>query len=107
MIEGWTSENLKIDKFIKDTIYDARKEDNPIFLEWIPFNRFIDIKQIGKGAFSKVYSAIWIDGKSRYSKQNDGNWVKSDSGPMKVALKMIDDSQNISERYLSEVYFNI
>ncbi|RGB27749.1 hypothetical protein C1646_377941 [Rhizophagus diaphanus] len=72
MIEGWTSGNLSIDKFINDSIYNARQSSNSKFLEWVSFNRFTDINQIGKDGFAKVYSAIWIDGKSKYEKLNDG-----------------------------------
>src|ERR1700729_4063578 len=59
MIEGWTSGNNDIDKFIKDTIYDARNSEDVFneFVEWVPFDRFEDIKQIGVGGFAKVYSA--------------------------------------------------
>ncbi|GBC02098.1 hypothetical protein RclHR1_04450006 [Rhizophagus clarus] len=93
IIEGWTSENHDVDKFIKSTIYNARycynndyssnnrynvNDDSdshsdtfdyfgcPIFLEWVPFNKFENIKQTGEGGFSKVYSALWIDGKAQY-----------------------------------------
>src|ERR1044072_6710486 len=62
MIEGWTSGNPDIDKFIKDTIYNKKYnilDDNYLFLEWVPFDRFEDIKQIGEGGFAKVYSATW------------------------------------------------
>ena len=52
IIEGWTSGNPDIDKLIKDTMYNARKGGN--FLEWVPFDRFTDIKQIGEGGFAKV-----------------------------------------------------
>src|SRR5438128_1039131 len=69
MIEGWSSGNPDIDKFIKDTIYDA-KQDYSRFLEWVPFDRFEDIKQIGEGGFAKVYSATWIDGQANYEKQD-------------------------------------
>ena len=48
IIEGWTSGNHDIDKFIKDVIYDEREIDNK-FVEWVPFDRFEDIKQIGEG----------------------------------------------------------
>src|ERR1051325_837552 len=102
MIEEWTSGNPDIDKFIKDTIYNAR--ECGIFLEWVPFDRFTDIKQIGEGGFSKVYSATWIDGESTY-KLDDGSWKKSDPKPMTVALKRLNGSQNMSEVYLNEVYF--
>ena len=58
LIEGWTSGNAEIDHFIKDTIYNANYDDYyPLFLEWVPFDRFEDIKQIGEGGFAKVYSA--------------------------------------------------
>ncbi|RIA79947.1 hypothetical protein C1645_839574, partial [Glomus cerebriforme] len=49
IIEGWTSENHNIDEFIKDTIYNAKLHGYcPLFLEWVPFDRFKDIKQIGE-----------------------------------------------------------
>src|SRR5437016_1205023 len=50
MIEGWTSGNNNIDKFIKDTIYDARDSvyaNSDKFLEWVPFDRFENRNQIG------------------------------------------------------------
>ncbi|EXX61550.1 kinase-like domain-containing protein [Rhizophagus irregularis DAOM 181602=DAOM 197198] len=104
MIEGWTSENSKVDKFIKDSIYNARSIDgNPIFLEWVLYNRFVDIKLISEGGFSKVYSATWLDGKSEYEELNNGSWKKLDSKPMKVALKKLNGSQNISDKYLNEL----
>src|SRR5947209_3404593 len=67
VIEGWTSGNSEIDNFIKDTIYNTRGH-----LEWVPFDRFEDIKQIGEGGFAKVYSAKWIDGEAIYEKQDNG-----------------------------------
>ncbi|RIA90137.1 hypothetical protein C1645_823771, partial [Glomus cerebriforme] len=75
-IEGWTSENHDIDEFIKDTIYNATTTYSygkyPLFLEWVPLDRFKDIKQIGEGGFAKVYSATWIDGNALYDRQDDG-----------------------------------
>ena len=76
MIEGWTSGNNDFDKFIKDTIYDAGEDEYGKFLEWVPFDRFEDINQIGVGGFAKVYSTTWIDGKAEYFEQNDGRWKK-------------------------------
>src|ERR1051326_1611508 len=75
IIEGWTSGNSEIDNFIKDTIYNAEGYYYvcPKFLEWVPFDRFEDIKQIGEGGFAKVYSAKWIDGQATYTKR-DGSW---------------------------------
>ena len=99
MIEGWTSGNDDIDKFIKDTIYGARNGSR--FLEWVPFDRFEDINQIGVGGFAKVYSATWIDGKAEYYKH--GSWKKRKPEPTKVALKRLNGSQNMSAEYLNEV----
>src|SRR6266542_2365120 len=52
IMEGWASGNNDIDKFIKDTIYDARHDTKNTFLEWVPFERFKDIEQIGEGGFA-------------------------------------------------------
>src|ERR1700722_18438653 len=108
IIEGWTSENTEIDEFIKDTIYNAKMDiydRYPLFLEWVPFDRFEDIKQIGEGGFAKVYSATWIDGRAKYDEQDDGCWKKRESEPIKVALKRLNGSQNMSAEYLNEVCF--
>jgi hypothetical protein len=104
IIEGWTSGNDDFDNFIKDTIYNPVNDGiYPKFLEWVPFDRFEDIKQIGEGGFAKVYSATWIDGKAKYFKQNDGNWIKREPKSIKVALKRLNGSYNMSADYLSEV----
>ncbi|CAB4484451.1 unnamed protein product [Rhizophagus irregularis] len=83
-IEGWTSGNNDVDKFIKDTIYDARNTYKES-LKWVPFGRFKDVKQIGVGGFAKVYSATWID------------------HGIKVALKRLNGSENMSAVYLNEL----
>ena len=52
-----------------------------------------------------MYSATWIDGQANYEKQDDGIWKKSVPKPIKVALKRLNGSQNMSAEYLNEVYF--
>ena len=104
IIEGWTSENPSIDKFINDTIYNAGYFNiHGEFLEWVPFDRFTDIKQIGESGFAKVYSATWRDGKAKYE-YSYPSWKKLDSEPIKVALKRLNESQNTSEEHLNKVY---
>jgi hypothetical protein len=108
LLPGWTSGNSEIDNFMKDTIYNVKYNDYgvykcPLFLEWVPFDRFEDIKQIGEGGFAKVYSAKWIDGQSIYDKQDDGSWKKRQPEPINVALKRLNGSQNMSAEYLNEV----
>ncbi|UZO01165.1 uncharacterized protein OCT59_012269 [Rhizophagus irregularis] len=107
IIEGWTSSgNDDIDNLIKDSIYNAirhRYPGCPSFLEWVPFDRFKDMKQIGEGGFAKVYSATWIDGDAKYIKQGDGNWIKREPESIQVALKKLNGSQNMSADYLNEL----
>ena len=106
LIEGWSSGNSEIDKFIKDTIYNPgydHYDGYPLFLQWVPFDRFEDIKSIGEGGFAKVYSAKWIDGPAKY-RWDDGIWKKLDSKPTNVALKRLNGSQNMTSEYLNEVF---
>jgi hypothetical protein len=108
IIEGWTCGNGDIDKFIKNTIYDVRNAShsyNTTFLEWVPFNRFKDVERIGEGGFAAVYSATWIDGKTKYEKNHDGSWARIEPQPIKVALKRLNGSQDMSVEYLNEVCF--
>ncbi|RGB31427.1 hypothetical protein C1646_764117 [Rhizophagus diaphanus] len=63
--ENWTSGNDDIDKLIQDTQLLVHNNNHDVFkivLEWIPYDRFYDIKYIAKGGFGKVYRANWIDG---------------------------------------------
>ena len=64
-----------IDKLIKDTIYEAKNQQYSKFLEWVPFERFTDIKQIGESGFSKVYYTTWMYVKL-YFEQDVGSWKK-------------------------------
>ena len=53
---------------------------NDIIFEWIPYNQFSDIKEIGIGGFATVYSAIWKDGPLKYDEDNyeytvQENWI--------------------------------
>ncbi|RHZ83964.1 hypothetical protein Glove_86g77 [Diversispora epigaea] len=57
---NWTSGNDKIDKLIQDTQLNA--DGNWEVIEWIPYHRFKDVKQIGKGGFGTIHYARWIDG---------------------------------------------
>jgi hypothetical protein len=67
--------------------------DNDITFEWIPYNHFCNIEEIGKGGFAKVYSATWIVCRKKY----DIAQIR------KVALKCLYKSQNITSKFLNEV----
>ncbi|RGB41437.1 kinase-like domain-containing protein [Rhizophagus diaphanus] len=79
--EGKTTGNVKMDNFIlerqKQTLHCY---DN---LEWIPYNKFDNIKLIGEGGFSKIYSATWLEGPPKYDKK------KARTGSIEVAFKKL------------------
>ena len=59
--KNWTSGNDDIDKFIQHAQLSANNRLE--VLEWIPYDRFYDIKFIAKGGFGNVYKAIRNDGR--------------------------------------------
>src|SRR5437016_2546512 len=60
--KNFTSGNEKIDNFIQEMQLKIDEYSDIIF-EWIPYNQFNKIKEIGKGA-------IWKDGPLYYSNYN-------------------------------------
>jgi serine/threonine protein kinase len=94
---NWTSENEKVDNLIQEMQLKIHDSSDIVF-EWIPFNQFNNIEKIGRGGFATVYSAIWKDGPLNYYK-ND--WIRDSN--KKVALKCLENSQNISDEFLNEV----
>jgi len=103
---NWTSGNEKIDNFIQEMQLKINQYDDIIF-EWIPYNQFSDIKEIGRGGFATVYSAIWKDGPLNYGYDKCEYTRKSYSANYKVALKCLHNSQNITSEFLNEVLISI
>uniref|UniRef100_U9TZ46 Protein kinase domain-containing protein n=1 Tax=Rhizophagus irregularis (strain DAOM 181602 / DAOM 197198 / MUCL 43194) TaxID=747089 RepID=U9TZ46_RHIID len=94
---NWTSDNKQIDRLIQ--VMQLKINDvKDIIFEWIPYNQFSDIKEIGKGGFARVYSAKWKDGPLYWNKKK----YTRDSNKT-VALKCLNNSQNISNKFLNEV----
>ena len=97
---NWTSEDPKIDNFIRHTQLNANESMD--YLEWIEFNQFDLIEFTNKqGAFSTVYSAVWMEG-PRWNLDEEAD-VWSRNGPIKVTLKRLNDSQNMSQEFLDQV----
>ncbi|RHZ83949.1 hypothetical protein Glove_86g88 [Diversispora epigaea] len=86
---NWTSGNDKIDKFIQDAQLNANY--NGDVLEWIPYYRFNDVKEIGRGGFGTIHYARWIDGS--IEKRDIEN---KDVG-VEVALKKFDNFVNFND----------
>jgi len=97
---NWTSGNKFIDRFIQDAQLNASRES--LVLEWIPYNRFENIKYFAKGGFGTVYRAIWLDGHIKEWSNDKRKWVRYDY-EWSVALKSINNSSNLNEEFLNEV----
>src|SRR4051812_2689890 len=82
---NWTSGNEKIDEHIQEMQLKIDSQWNIVF-EWIPYNQFSDIKEIGRGGFATVYSAIWKDGRLIYDQDSKEYTRRSN---YKVALKCL------------------
>jgi hypothetical protein len=95
--EGKTSGNAKMDEFICERQQQTlHYYDN---LEWIPCDNIKEVKQIGEGGFSKIYSAVWLEGAPKYDKG------KGRTGPIIVALKQLKRSDITA--FVNEVFLMI
>ncbi|RHZ43775.1 hypothetical protein Glove_856g53 [Diversispora epigaea] len=99
----WTSGNEKIDKLIQDAQLNANRRWEVI--EWIPYDRFKDVKQIGKGGFGTIHYARWIDGSIREWDIENQQWKRykdevedeEEVGEVEVALKKFDNFVNFND----------
>jgi hypothetical protein len=67
---NWTSDNKKIDKFIREKQLEVERPQDLVF-EWIPYDHFDEIKEIGEYNYSKIYSAIWKNGPLYWDVDNE------------------------------------
>src|SRR5581483_11290204 len=91
---NWTSGNEKVDKFIQEIQINY---DSNVVFEWIPYNRFSNIKK-GKSDYT-IYLVTWKNG-PLYNKYNDSKMRESKE---KVALKYFYNSEKIDQKILNEV----
>jgi hypothetical protein len=96
--ESWTSGNDDIDKYIQNSQLLAHN-DIQNALEWIPYNRFNNIKYIEKVG---VYKANWIDGTIRYLDNMKQNWKRFGQN-MVIILKSLNNKKNITLEFTNEV----
>jgi hypothetical protein len=97
---NWTSGNSKIDELIRHTQINANESMD--YLEWIEFDQFDLVSNIKKrGAFSSIYSAIWMEGPRWNLDEEVEVWTRS--GPIKVILKRLDNSQYMSQDFINQV----
>jgi serine/threonine protein kinase len=96
--EGKTSGNPEIDNLIHESQLKIHNYFDK-HLEWIPYDRFQDIKSIGEGGFANIFSATWLDG-IPVSHTN----TKQRTEPISVALKKLKNSENL-EAFINEVNY--
>ncbi|CAB5321513.1 unnamed protein product [Rhizophagus irregularis] len=100
----WTSENKTIDDIILEMQLKIDCYDDTI-VEWIPYNQFINIEEIGKidNNTATIYSALWSNGSLQYNEYKK-KWMQYPS--LKVTLKCYNYSQNIIDELLNEAESN-
>ncbi|GBB98423.1 hypothetical protein RclHR1_03220016 [Rhizophagus clarus] len=98
--KNWTSGNNFIDKFIQNTQLKTHEYTYEA-LEWVPYDRFYDIKYIAKGGFGKVYKANWIDGPIIEWDDQVENWKRHGQNKL-VALKSLN-TKNVSLEFMNEI----
>src|SRR5436189_5957401 len=96
----WTSGNKEIDEFIQNFQSNATCHEE--VLEWIPYEKFSDIEYLAKGGFGTVHKAKWIDGYIEYWDISQNKWNR-DAANEYIALKCLNNSQNLTADFLQEV----
>ena len=93
--KNWTSGNKDIDELIQHSHLNALCYTK--FLEWVPFENFQNVNC----GFGRVYSAKWPKGNISYWDIENQKWTRWNN--LKVALKSLDNSIDISADFLNEV----
>src|SRR5207247_380693 len=91
---NWMSGNEKIDDFIQEMQLNHNRYSDIVF-EWIPYNRFSEIKEAGKNGSITVNSAIWRDGPLHYSILYK-KYIRYSN--KEVTLKCLNKTQKLSDR---------
>ncbi|RIA95707.1 hypothetical protein C1645_816287, partial [Glomus cerebriforme] len=68
-LKNRTSGNKIIDDFIQEK--QLKFDSYEIFFEWIPYNQFKNIKEIGKDGETLLYVAIWKNGPLHFDEDNN------------------------------------
>jgi len=83
------SENEGIDNFIKEKQQKTNYAWD--FFEWIPYNKFENIKIIKKEEFVTIYFALWKD---RYFEFEKNHRIRRKE--LKVVLKCLDNCKELT-----------
>ena len=99
LVRSWASSgDEKLDEIIRNTQLEAKGFDSHYYAEWIPYGDLKNIEKIGEGGFATVYRGKWSNG-PRFVANNKRYYFEDGY----VALKKLENSQNISDEFLKEV----
>ena len=103
--KNWTSGNHDIDEFIQKA--QLKAEHYKLVIEWIEYDRFENVKYLAKGGFGTTYKAVWKDGFIDCLDRVNNQFIrkKDDEKGHPVALKCLDNSQDITAEFLREVRY--
>ena len=103
--KNWSSNNDDIDEFILSHQFEATNSNE--VLEWIPYKQFTEIEYLAEGGFSKVYKAKWTSGRIEYWDVENNYWKRTKTHPdWTIALKILNDSQNMATDLLQEITYH-
>src|SRR5690349_17976211 len=71
-ISNWTSGNETVDDLIQEMRFEINEPEDIVF-EWISYDQFNDIKEIGR---EKILFAIWKDGPLNYD-LDKGEYIRN------------------------------
>ncbi|RHZ65119.1 hypothetical protein Glove_319g110 [Diversispora epigaea] len=96
--KNWTSGNNEIDKLLQTCQKNVIRQD--LAVEWVPFEKFSNVKYLTEGSFSKVYIAEWNEG--CYDKWDSKNQQYIRYGKRNIVLKSLSNSRDPGKQWLSE-----
>lgn len=113
---SWSSGNDDIDMFILETQLSSPSRFD--YLEWIPFDKFKEVRFVGSGGYGNVYHAIWLDGPRekwdaktvRYIRRSKQNVVLRSFNNLNIGSELFAElgkflnSENNSGVYVSRYY---
>src|ERR1043165_924407 len=103
MSNEWLKYSSSANEKINDFVQEMRLKINcynDIIFEWIPYDYFESIEEIGEYGFATAYSAKWTIGPLYYDKYNH-RYKRSTIISEKVVLKRLHNSQNIPDSFLN------
>ncbi|GET02106.1 kinase-like domain-containing protein [Rhizophagus clarus] len=93
---NWTSRDEKVDTFIQEMQLKINHPTDVVF-EWIPYNKFDDIKEMSRDNFATIYLATLKSGVLSYDSTKNEYIRKTE----KVTLKYLVNSQNTIYEFLN------